>query len=134
MPIEEATKAIDAFAAAQPSERRDEALKQLFAGLLVTVNADRAVVMSGIERFQRRQRARAKAIEREGEEIRGLRQKAAGDEKARAELVKAEEKLKWDVRVFTDRQQSLPLACEIPTLIEQRLFALAREIRARMQS
>jgi hypothetical protein len=130
--LEQATAAIDAFAAAQPQEKRDEALKLLFAGLLATVNADRAVIMSGIERFQKRQRARATQIEKQGEAIRRLREKAASDEKARADLAGAEDRYNWDVRVFTDRQHSLPLACEIPVLIEQRLFALAREIRARM--
>jgi hypothetical protein len=132
VPMEEATAAIEAFAAAQPQEKRDEALKLLFAGLLVTVNVDRAVVMSGIERFQKRQRARAAEIERQGEAIRKLKEKATGDEKVRAELATAEERYNWDVRIFAERQQSLPLACEIPVLIEQRLFALAREIRARM--
>lgn len=132
VPMEEATAAIERFAAAQPKEKRDEALKQLFAGLLKTVNADRAVVMSGIERFQKRQRARAEQIQREGEAIRQLREKAEKDEKARAEVTAAEDRYNWDVRVFTERQQSLPLACEVPVTIEQRLFELAREIRARM--
>jgi len=36
------------------------------------------------------------------------------------------------VRVFSERQQSLPLACEVPVLIEQRLFALGRDIRQHM--
>jgi hypothetical protein len=132
VPLEEATAAIEAFASAQPKDKRDEALKQLFAGLLVTVNVDRAVVISGIERFQKRQRARAAEIERQGEAIRKLKEKANDDEKKRAELADAEERYNWDVRIFTERQQSLPLACEVPVLIEQRLFALAREIRARM--
>jgi hypothetical protein len=132
VPLEQATAAIEAFAAAQPQEKRDEALKQLFAALLVAVNVDRAVVIGGIERFQKRQRARAAAIEREGEALRKLKEQGATNEKARAEIATAEEKYNWDVRVFTDRQQSVPLACEIPALIEQRLFALAREIRARM--
>ena len=52
---------------------------------------------------------------------------------SRADLTAAEDRYNWDVRVFTERQQSLPLACEVPVLIEQRLFELAREIRARMQ-
>ena len=133
VPIEEAAAAVAAFAAAKPQEKRDEALKLLFAALLNTTNSDRAIVMSGIERFQRRQRARAAEIERQGAEIRQLREKAATHEKARAELVAAEEKYNWDVRVFTERQQSLPLACEVPVLIEQRLFELGREIRSRMQ-
>jgi hypothetical protein len=132
VPMEQATADIDAFASAQPEDKRDEALKLLFAGLLATVNADRAVVMSGIERFQKRQRARAALIEKEGDAIRQLRDKSATDEKARAELTGAEDRYNWDVRVFTERQQNLPLVCEVPVLIEQRLFALARAIRARM--
>jgi hypothetical protein len=132
VPLEQATAAVAQFAAAQPPEKRDDALKLLFAGLLSTVNSDRAVVMSGIERFQQRQKARAAEIERQGVEIRHLKERAANDEKARPELAAAEEKYNWDVRVFSERQQSLPLACEIPVLIEQRLFELGREIRSRM--
>jgi hypothetical protein len=132
VPLEEAAAAIAAFAAAQPQDKRDDALKLLFAGLLGTINSDRAVVMSGIERFQQRQRARAAELERQGNVIRRLRERAATDEKARPELAAAEESYNWDARVFTERQQSLPLACEVPVLIEQRLFELGREIRARM--
>ena len=133
VPIEQAAAAIAQFAAAQPPDQRDDALKLLFAGLLSTVNSDRAVVMSGIERFQRRQKARAAEIERQGAALRQLRERAANDDKARAELAAAQEQYNWDVRVFTERQQSLPLACEVPVLIEQRLFELGREIRARMK-
>jgi hypothetical protein len=132
VPLEQATAAIAEFAAAQPQEKRDEALKLLFAGLLSTVNTDRAIVMRGIERFQQRQKARAAEIERQGTAIRQLRERAASDEKARSELAAAEDRYKWDVRVFSERQQSLPLACEVPVLIEQRLFELGREIRSRM--
>jgi hypothetical protein len=133
VPMEQATAAIESFAAAQPKDKRDAALKQLFAGLLKTVNADRAVVMSGIERFQKRQRGRAEEIQRQGEAIRQLRKTAGTDEKARTEVAAAEDRYNWDVRIFTERQQSVPLACEVPVMIEQRLFELAREIRARMQ-
>jgi hypothetical protein len=132
VPLEQAAAAIARFAAAQPPDKRDDALKLLFAGLISTVNSDRAVVISGIERFQQRQKARAAEIERQGAALRQLRERAASDDKARAELAAAEERYNWDVRVFTERQQSLPLACEVPVLIEQRLFALGREIRARM--
>jgi hypothetical protein len=132
VPLEQAAAAIARFAAAQPPDKRDDALKLLFAGLISTVNSDRAVVISGIERFQQRQKARAAEIERQGAALRQLRERAASDDKARAELAAAEERYNWDVRVFTERQQSLPLACEVPVLIEQRLFELGREIRARM--
>ena len=133
VPIEQAATAIAQFAAVQPPDQRDDALKLLFAGLLSSVNSDRAVVMSGIERFQRRQKARAAEIERQGAALRQLRERAASDDKARAELAAVQEQYNWDVRVFTERQQSLPLACEVPVLIEQRLFELGREIRARMK-
>ena len=130
--LEQAAAAIARFAAAQPKERRDEALKLVFAGLLSTVNSDRAIVVSGIERFQQRQKARAAEIERQGNAIRELKERAVNDEKARAELAAAEDRYNWDVRVFSERQQSLPLACEVPVLIEQRLFELGREVRSRM--
>jgi len=132
VPLEQAGAAVAQFADAQARDKRDDALKLLFAGLLATVNSDRAVVMSGIERFQQRQKARAAEIERQSAALRQLREQAANDERARSELRAAEEKYDWDVRVFTERQQSLSLACEVPVLIEQRLFALARAIRERM--
>ena len=130
--LEQAAAAIARFAAAQPKDRRDEALKLVFAGLLSTVNSDRAIVVSGIERFQQRQKARAAEIERQGNAILQLKERAVNDEKARAELAAAEDRYNWDVRVFSERQQSLPLACEVPVLIEQRLFELGREVRSRM--
>jgi hypothetical protein len=133
VPVEKAVEAVDQFADAQPPDKRDDTLKLLFAGLLDFINNDRAVVMNGIERFQQRQKARAAEIERQGAVLRRLREQAAGDQKARSELLLAEERYQWDVRVFTERQQSLPLACEVPVLIEQRLFELAREIRSRMR-
>ena len=80
VPLEQATAAIAQFAAAQSSEKRDDALKLLFAGLLSTVNSDRAVVISGIERFpaaaegarygNREARGRNSAPERAGGERR----------------------------------------------------------------
>jgi len=132
VPVDEAVEAVAQFADTQPPDKRDDALKLLFAGLLDVVNNDRAVVMSGIERFQQRQKARAAEIERQGAVLRQLRERAASDQNARSELAAAEDRYQWDVRVFTERQQSLPLACEVPVLIEQRLFELGREIRLRM--
>jgi hypothetical protein len=132
VPLEEAAGAIARFAEVQPSDKRDDALKLLFAGLLDVINSDRAVVMSGIERFQQRQRRRAAEIERQGAVLRQLKERAASDETARAELASAEDRYNWDVRVFSERQQSLPLACEVPVLLEQRLFELGREIRSHM--
>ena len=132
VPLKEASAAITRFAQSKPQDKRDDALKLLFAGLLQTINNDRAIVMRGIERFQRRQRAWAAEIEKQGAVIRELKAKSATDEKARTELAKAQEKYSWDVRVFSERQESMPLVCEVPVLLEQRLFELGREIRSQM--
>ena len=131
--LEEAAAAVGDFANKEPEETRDSSLRELFAGLLASANSERAVVISGIERFQQRQRARAHEIERQGAEIHHLKERAAQDESVRGELKVAEDKYNWDVRVFSERQQSLPLACEVPVLIEQRLFALGREVRSHMR-
>ena len=132
VPVEEAVKALDAYAAKVPEAERNEKMKLLFAGLLDTVNTTRSSVMSGLERFQQRQRARAEELERQGLAIGKLRERAETDETAKAELAKAEELYTWDSRIFQERQQSLPLACEIPVMIDQRVFDLGREIRRHM--
>ena len=132
VPLEQAAAAIAQFSDAQTPEKRDNALKLLFAALVTAMNNDRAVVMRGIERFQQRQKARAAEIQRESAALRQLKERAEYDENARSEAAAAEERYNWDVRVFVERQQSLPLACEVPVLIEQRLFEFGREIRSRM--
>lgn len=129
VPIDDARKAIDDFAQSLPEEQRDQKLKLLFAAVLDATNRDRAVVMAGIERFQRRQRERAVAIEKQGAELRDLR---ASKDVSPAKVAEAQQAYDWAVRVFSERQQAIPLACEVPVLIEQRLFAIAQEIRARM--
>jgi hypothetical protein len=131
--LDEAAAAIADFAGREPQETRDQALKVLFAGLLASTNSERNLVINGIERFQQRQRGRAQEIERQGTEMHRLKERAVEDEGARGALKLAEDKYNWDVRVFSERQQSLPLACEVPVLIEQRLFALGREIRSHMR-
>ena len=134
VPIGEAATAIRQFAEAIPEASRDAKLKLLFAAILATMNAERSTVMSGIERFQQRQKARAAELERQGLALKTLREKAAAaDGEAKAELARAEERYNWDARVFGERQQSIPIACEIPVLFEQRVFELGREIRSHMK-
>lgn len=133
VPNEEAVAALDKYAAGVPEAERNEKMKLLFAGLLETVNRTRSSVISGIETFQRRQRARAEELERQGLAVARLKERAETDEKANAELAKAEELYFWDSRIFQERQESLPVACEIPVLIDQRVFDLGREIRKHMK-
>jgi hypothetical protein len=36
------------------------------------------------------------------------------------------------MRLFEERRRSIGFACEVPTLIEQRVFAIARMIEAKL--
>lgn len=133
-PMEKVSESLEQWAKVQPEPVRDEKLKLLFAGVLKSINDDRAVVMAGIERFQRRQRQLSERIQEQGAALGALRAKAAAnDEKAKAELTAAEDRYKWDTRFFAERQDAMPYACEIPVQIEQRAFDLAREIRGLMK-
>ena len=38
------------------------------------------------------------------------------------------DRLTWETRIFEERVQSLTYVCEVPTLIEQRLYALAKTV------
>ncbi len=44
------------------------------------------------------------------------------------ELERLDERLKWETRVFEERVQSLTYVCEVPTIIEQRLYGLSKTI------
>jgi hypothetical protein len=132
-PMEMVTESLEHWAKAQPDALRDERLKTLFAGVLKTINNDRAVVMAGIERFQHRQKQLADRIQEQGAALGALRAKAVTDENAKADLTTAEDRYKWDTRFFAERQESIPYACDIPVQIEQRAFDLAREIRSLMK-
>lgn len=131
VPIEEASAAIKAYAGKLPAAERDDKLKRLFAGVLSRINEERSSVIAGVERFQKRQKGRAEELERQGSEIIKLKEQAK-DEASQKKLAEAEEKYAWDVRVFQERQQNLPMACEIPVTIEARAFELGREIRTHM--
>lgn len=134
IPVEDALKALKEFADKQPPAEKDAKLTAVFAGLFSTVDRQRSVVLDGIVRFQQRQRQRSAEIEREGERITELKKRAEADAKAKQELKSAGELFDWNVRVFQERQSNMPIACEIPVLIEERLFAISREIRGLMGS
>ena len=132
---EDADKAIKEYAAKQPEAERDKKLTELFASLLSEINTDRQFVMSKVEEFQKRQKGRAAELEREGQKLaeKGI---AATDELLPTEtkLTPEQQEYNWNARIFQERQQNLTMACEIPALIEQRVFEIGRLIRAQMKS
>lgn len=135
IPVDEAEKAIETFAKAQPEDKRDEKLLLLFAGLFDKVSGQRRSVMSGIEKYQQSQKERARELERQSTELGRLEANAANDDETAANARDVFfEKYTWTQRIFQERQSNIPLACELPVLIEERLFALTRAIRSHMKT
>ena len=121
VPLEDAvTKARD-FVQSLPETDRPTKTTAAFADLLTTLNAERTAIMNGIERYGARQQALAAKLRDANTTLGDLRNK--GDMSRAAD---AQEALIWDTRVFEERRKSLTYVCEVPTLIEQRLFALGR--------
>jgi hypothetical protein len=135
--LDDAGKAIKEFAESQPAGERDKKLTELFASVLTKINGDRRFVMGRIEEFQRRQKARADEIQREGDKLAQLNQTIPAEEEAGprdAKLTPEQTEYNWNARIFQERQQNLTVACDIPILIEQRAYEIAKLIRAQMQS
>lgn len=135
--LEEVDAAVKKFAEAQPADVRDQKLTDLFAAVLSRSNDDRKLIVSGIERFHKRQLARAKEIEKQGIVLPKAGETMPTEPISATEIDKLtdeEERYKWDVRVFQERQQNIPVACEIPQLMDERTGAVARAIRAEMKS
>ena len=112
------------FITGNTAERRQKA-KLVFAGVFASLNRERSQVMDGIERFFRQQKVFAEKTRSEIAELRELQDAADHDQGKIDELAN---QVTWDTRIFEDRRKTISYACEVPVLIEQRLFALARMI------
>jgi hypothetical protein len=128
MPLDEAASRIERFAA-EAGRDRDAKLTALFARVLDRINAERGRLVSGIERYARKQRELAERVKATGLAVATRRTEPTASSPAPQEL---EERLRWDTRIYDERQAALAYVCESPTLLEQRAFALAREIRSRL--
>ncbi|ACK50533.1 conserved hypothetical protein [Methylocella silvestris BL2] len=128
--IETAEKEIESFAAAAGSDKNAK-LTALFAGAFETLNRERSDVIEGLMRFSRKQKALASKIRAENAAIQNAPGASRPEQPEPADNP-AVEKLQWDIRLFDEGRKSLTYACEAPTLIEQRLFAVARSIQNAM--
>jgi hypothetical protein len=129
IPLEEAQKDITDFIAGAGNEKSGRAVL-LFAGLFDTLNHQRTEVMDGLERLERRQRDLADRIKADFAALRALQDQPQPDE---AKLNELNTRIEWGTRIFDDRRKSVRYACEVPTIIERRLGALARTIRQEME-
>jgi hypothetical protein len=129
MPLDEAEKESKAFLA---SSQNDKAMagKLLFAGLFDTLNAERSTVMNGLERVMRKQREAADKVRADTIALQELQSGASPDQQKVDEL---NNQLLWETRIFEDRRKVVKFVCEVPTTIDQRLFALGRVIQQEIE-
>ena len=128
-PLDEAQKAITEFLEGSAAQKTEMG-KLLFAGLFDTLNAQRASVMSGLERVTRKQREAADKIRSDTLALQALQGASPPDQPKLDELGN---QLVWETRIFEDRSRVIKFVCEVPTAIDQRLFALGRVIQQEME-
>jgi len=125
VPLDEAEKEIASFLSAAAADKTN-AGKLLFAGLFDTLNAQRASVMNGLERVMRKQRQAAEKIRTDTLALQALQDATPPDQ---AKVDELGNQLTWETRIFEDRRHVVKYVCEVPTTIDQRLFALSRAIQ-----
>jgi hypothetical protein len=124
-PMEDAQKLIAEFVVGTSDEKQQKA-KSLFAALYSRLNGQRDQVMNGIERFSRKQKAMAEQIRDETQKMRELQDGPNVDQAQSDELAN---RLSWQTRIFEDRRKSTSYVCDVPVLIEKRLFDLGSAIQ-----
>jgi hypothetical protein len=129
VPLEDAQKAITEFLSA-PGTDKLVAGKLLFAGLFDQLNSERSSVMNGLERVTRKQRQAAEKIRADTLALQALQDATSRDEPKIDELGN---QLVWETRIFEDRRRVVKFVCDVPTTIDQRLFALGRTIQQEIE-
>jgi hypothetical protein len=129
IPIEEAQKDITEFLTGSTTEKTATG-KLLFAGLFDTLNAQRSQVMNGLERVMRKQREAADKVRSDTVALQALQDAKPPDQ---AKVDELGNQLTWETRIFEDRRRVVKFVCEVPTAIDQRLFALGRAIQQEME-
>ena len=129
LPLDEAQKAVTEYLTAAAADKATQG-KLLFAGLFDTLNGQRASVMNGLERVMRKQREAAEKIRADTLALQALQDAPNPDQ---AKIEEFGNQLVWETRIFEDRYKVVRFVCEVPTTIDQRLFALGRVIQQEME-
>ena len=127
-PLDEAQKAITEYL--NGAADKTAGGKLLFAGLFDSLNAQRSQVMNGLERVTRKQRAAAEKIRDDTLALQALQGASPPDQ---AKIDGLGNQLVWQTRIFEDRRNVIKFVCEVPTAIDQRLFALGRTIQQEIE-
>jgi hypothetical protein len=125
IPIAQAQETIRELPQRFGSDDAPDQLTKLAQGLFDHMNRERSQVISGIGRYAGKQRELAARLRKEASELGALQTQPNADIK---QVTLLTDRLTWETRIFEERVQSLTYVCEVPTIIEQRLYALAKTI------
>jgi hypothetical protein len=89
------------------------------------MDAERSHVISGISRYAHRQLEMAADLRKQASDVDALRAKPDADQD---DVERRTDQLTFATRIFTERAQSLTYVCDVPTIIEQRLYQLAKTV------
>ena len=128
-PLDQAEKMIVDFLSESATDKAETGTL-LFAGLFDTLNAERSTVINGLERVTRKQREAAEKIRSDTLALQALQDAPTKDQ---AKIDELGNQLVWETRIFEDRRHVVKFVCEVPTEIDQRLFALGRVIQQQME-
>lgn len=128
VPIDQAQKAVTDFLA--KSSDKAKFGKLIFAGLFDSLNSQRSAVLNGLERVMRKQREAVEKIRTDTAALQTVQSSASPDQ---AKIDELNNQVLWEARIFDDRRRVVTFVCEVPTIIDQRLFALSRTIQQEME-
>lgn len=126
MPLEEAQQKIGDFAATLAPDEAKPRLEMLAQGLFDHMDSERSHVMEGIARYAHKQAAMAAELRKERSALDALLAKEGADPD---DVERQTDALNFATRIYEERAQSLSSVCEVPTLIEQRLYQLAKSVQ-----
>ncbi len=126
VPLEDAQKKIVDFAAGLAPDQAGSKLEMLVQGLFDHMDSERSRVMAGITRYAHKQVAMAAELRKESSALDALRAKTDADPD---DIERKTDELDFATRVYDERAQSLSSVCEVPTIIEQRLYQLAKTVQ-----
>jgi hypothetical protein len=109
--------------AVQAGDQKAPKLLMALSAVFDLLDAERSSVIDGLDRFGARQKELAAALREDTDKLRALQADPTSDA---GEVNQMVQRVTWEAQVFQDRRQALGFACEVPSKIEQRLFALAR--------
>jgi hypothetical protein len=129
--LEDAGKLIADFAKANEADKKQK-LTLLFAGAFTEINNLRSDVIRGIGRFTKNQQMKSAQLVQAQNDLEALSHKPDKTDADQAKISDLETQVQWLQRIYSDREGTTRYICEVPTTLEQRLFAIARLIQEQL--